>query len=325
LQKLGLKLNGTGTASDITQAYIYAGNNIYTTAGVSISSGTLLGTVTFTGGYAYATSTLSTVAQLPADTDATLVIKVDLATIGINKAGTEGHLVMVDYDSARGVGANSGKTVDGTGNGAQSSGVRMFASYPTFALGPSVATNPNGSNAALKKFAITANSSGSIGIQQIVINVATSSVTLGGLQLHAYTDSGYSQPANVPGGSSGQFGLTNATGGADTTLASSPALVFSQGTYAPLEIAAGQTMYFTLTGNILAIANSANNWTVTATVAGDNTPITAGIENIAAATSSSKFVWSPNATSTASNALGGIGSGDWTNGYGVSGLPSTGL
>ena len=141
-----------------------------------------------------------------------------MATIGTNKAGTEGDLVAINYDSSRGMGANSGKTVDGTGNGATSSGVRMFASYPTFALGPSVGTNPNGTNAALKKFSITANSSGSIGIYQIAINVATSSVTLGNLQLHAYTDSGYSQPANVPGNSNGQFGITNQTMALPTVL-----------------------------------------------------------------------------------------------------------
>ena len=37
-------------------------------------------------------------------------------------------------------------------------------------------------------------------------------------------------------------------------------------------------MYFTLTGNITAIANSANNWTVTATVQGD-TQNFAGVTN----------------------------------------------
>ena len=148
LQKVGFKLyNNTTNPSDITQAYVYAGNNIYTTAGAAISSGTLLGTVTFTGGLATATSTLSTVAQLPADSDATLIVKADLATIGINKAGTEGDLVAVNYDSSRGTGANSGKTVDGTGAGATSNGVRTFASFPTVALGPSVGTNQNGSNA----------------------------------------------------------------------------------------------------------------------------------------------------------------------------------
>ena len=86
-------------------------------------------------------------------------------------------------------------------------------------------------------------------------------------------------------------------------------------------------MYFTLTGNILSIANNANNWTVTATVQGDTTypslPYFMG--NTTDLTSGSNFIWSPNATTTAVTGSAGTGSADWTNGYGVTGLPSTGI
>jgi hypothetical protein len=100
-------------------------------------------------------------------------------------------------------------------------------------------------------------------------------------------------------------------------------------------VSAGSTVYFTLTGNVAPGSN--NSWTVTATLNGDsaypslnqgalyasyipspNMPLLAS--TTAPGIAASKFIWSPNSTSTAATT-----DNAWTNGYGIPGLPSTGL
>ena len=176
LQKLGLSMtNASTTASgampaafasstpaDITQAYVYAGNNILTTSGTAVAAGTLLGTATFTGNNTFATSTLSTAIQLPNNLDATLVIKTDLANIGTSQPGTDGALIQLDYLNAQGTGIQSGQTVYGSAlaSGTGVSGIRTFRSYPTIALDSSMTNSIL--NGDLMRFKVTANSSGSV-------------------------------------------------------------------------------------------------------------------------------------------------------------------
>jgi hypothetical protein len=320
LQKVGLKLTNTASSSaaDLTTVYLYSGNNLVTTGGTTIAPNTLLGTVTFTGSNTSATSTLSQVVQIPVNSAGTIVVKADVAKIGTNQPATSGHLIAVDFNNAQGVGANSGATVmigPGQYTGSNSAGIRIFRAVPVVAIGPAGTTNPNGTSQVLKKFSITAAStdtSASIGIYQIAFGIATSSGvnSLSNLQLHAYTDSGYSQPANVPNTSGGQFGAT---------LGNGSTLYFQQSS--PFEIAQGATVYFALTGNVTP-TSGATNWNVNVTLLGDsNYPSLAGFMGTASAVAgSSYFVWSPNTTTQSSTSAT-----DWTNGYGVSGLPSTGI
>jgi len=319
LQKLGLKLTNTASssASDLSQVYVYAGNNVETTAGAAVAPGTLLGTLIFTGGNTTGTSTLSTVAQLPVNVDSTLVIKGDVANIGTSQPGTEGHKVAVDYNNSQGTGSNSGSTINsGAANfsGSTSAGIRTFKTTPTVALGPSVGASPNGSAQPLKKFSITAGSQGSIGLFQITANISTSTgVTLTNVKLYAYTDSGYSQPANVPGTTGGLFGASTGF------VTSGTAFAINQGSNAPLEIGAGQTMYFTLVGDVSVSGQS--TWSVNTTISGDSAyPALPSFMAQTGGLAGSNFIWSPNATTTS-----GINANDWTNGYGINGLPSTGI
>jgi hypothetical protein len=316
LQKVGLALPNTTSAPSVTTAYIYSGNNLKTTAGVAIPSNTLLGTATFTSGAVTATSTLSVVAQLPADQDSTLIIKADLAPIGVNKPGSEATTTKIDYDSARGVGANSGKTIDSAkiAGFAGSAGVRTFAAFPTVAAGPAGTVNPNGNGQVIKKFSISANSGSTIGLDKVSFSIATSSgITLTNVKLIAYTDNGYSNAANVPGTSSGLFGpaIPNVTSGSTITFtqdgSGSPAK-------APLEISG--TEYFALVGDV-AVNTANGSWTISATLLGD---ATADQLKVPGSLSPNNFVWSGNATSTAQ-----VTDYDWANGFGVAGLPSTGL
>jgi hypothetical protein len=311
LQKVALKLTG-GSTGDIAQAYIYAGNGVFSTSGSAVTPGTLIGTVSFSGG-AIATSTLAQTVQLPVNTDATLIVKADLSRIGVGQSGVEGDLVKIDTNNVNGVGANSGKTVNNS-TATVSSGVAIYATYPTVALGPVAPSNPNGSSQVLKKFSISANSTGPVGLNTLKINIATSSnLLLTNVKLFAYTDAGYSQPANVPGTTGGLFGVSV------PTITSGATQTFSQiaNGNAPLEISGNGTIYFTLVGDV-SYSGTGNNWTVSATLQGDTTR-QGGMSN-ASSTTGGNFVWSPNATTTA-----GVNDADWTNGYGVPGLPSTGI
>ena len=329
LTKLGLQLTNSGNTkssgsgastnsgvNDLNQVYIYQGS-------------TLVGTMTFTGTTAFATSTLMAPITLVKDTDTLLTIKADLATIGASASGGIGDVIKVDPLNAQGSGASSGMTVN-SGATTGVAGIQMFSSFPTFAAGPAVAANPNGSNQALKKFSITANAAGSIGLSQIAVALATTSAAVTNLKLYAYTDSGYSQPANVPGTTGGQFGGTalDAVGAVDIAA---PTVTFYQTT--PLQVSAGTTLYFSVNGTVAPTA-SANNWTVGVTVLGDtssttdpagyNATTTPGrtsyVAGVATSTTGYNFLWSDNATGTATG-----NSIDWSNGYYVPGLPSSGF
>ena len=330
LSKLGLQLTNSGNTkstgagattnsgvNDLNQVYVYQGS-------------TLVGTVTFTGTNVTATSTLLTPITLTKDTDVLLTIKSDIASISAGAAGGIGDVVKVDPLNAQGSGASSGLTVN-AGATAGVAGVQMFKSYPTFAAGPSVGANPNGSSQSLKKFTITANAAGSIGLSQLAIALATSSASVSNLKLFVYTDSGYSQPANVSGTTGGQFGATAAlTSSADVAV---PTVTFYQAT--PLQVSAGATLYFAVVGTVTPNASAAN-WTISATILGDGASTTAVagyntntvtalgrtslVSGVATSTTGSNFLWSDNATTTSANT-----DIDWTNGYFTPGLPSSGF
>jgi len=338
LTKIGLTLTNSGNSksqgaaansgtnggsSDIVQAYIYNGS-------------TLVGTAFFTGTNTTATSTLSTPVALAKDADTLLTVKLDLAQISVSAAGGIGDVVKVDPLNFEASGASSGSTIKGptTSNTVTTgaAGIQMFKSYPTLATGPATATNPNGSAQALKKFSVTANAGGSIGLYQVAVSIATSSATVRNLKLFAFTDASYSSPANVPNTTAGQFGGTAALSAATDIAA--PTVSFYQGT--PLQVSAGQTMYFTLVGDVAPVG-SATNWTITSTILGDSATTTAlanynvnavaalishtgSITGVATSTSASNFIWADNATTTAATT-----DVDWANGFNVPGLSSSGF
>lgn len=322
--KYGSLSTGNGTSSnggsgDVLTAYLYNGS-------------TLVGTATFTGSGTTATSTLSTPVNLPKDTDTVLTIKADLASIGVSSSGGVGDTLTIDPLNAQGSGASSGKTINIAAT-AGVSGVQLFKSFPTVAFVAN-STNPNGTNVTLKEFTVTANASGPIGLDQFAFSIATSSATAYNFKLYAYTDSGYSQGVSSQGSGTGQVGP--ATCGTQTNCVSIPTAVFTATT--PVEVPAGTTYYFKLLGTVTP-TNTANNWTISPTLEGDSSISTIGNAPTYIATTTtaiaaggitsssgagsltgSNFIWSDNATTTSvSNNV------DWTNGYQVPGLPSTGI
>ena len=307
LTKLGLQLtnsgntksSGSGTSTnsgtaDIYQASVYQGS-------------TLVGTLNFDGN-TYGTSTLATPITLVKDVDTLLTIKTDLATIGTSATGGVGDVVKIDPMSAGGNGVTSGMAIS-SGATTGVAGIKMFHSLPTFASGAAAVANPNGSNQVLKKFSITADAAGSIGLGKITVALAATSASVTNLKLYAYADPSYSQPANVPGTTGGQFGATTST--------SSDVVSFMQ--TKPLQVSAGTTLYFSVVGTV-APSTSANNWVISVRVLGDtarsSSPTGYNVNTLNALnTQSNHFLWSDNATGTAI-----VTDIDWANGYAVPGL-----
>ncbi len=313
LTKLGLRLDlgtygsastgagGTATgAGDMTQVYLYS------------STGTLLGTATFTGNNTQATSTLNAPLALMRDTDTTITIKADLAGIGMSAAGGIGNLIKVDAVNFEGTGASSGSTVRG---GATSgvAGVRLFKSYPTLAVDtlPSTGVADN----RLMHFKVTANSAGSIGIAQFAFSVSTTSASVTNINLYGFTDSSYSQAISGQG-TGGLIGTQVNTAINGTAFTYTPTN--------PVQVPAGQTYYFELRASVAGVTTGSS---VVTTLLGDSAyPAvigSAGAYNVATSsnlTAASKFIWAGNSTSTSATA-----DVDWSNGYSLPGLPSSGI
>ncbi|MEK7106841.1 MAG: hypothetical protein AAB899_01470 [Patescibacteria group bacterium] len=187
------------------------------------------------------------------------------------------------------------------------SGIRLLNTYPTVAQGALSSGSGSASAGKLIRFSVAANSAGDVGIARVTFTVATTTgVTISGLGLYAYTDSGYSTPISGQG-ASGLIGTT-------VTATSSDKIQFGASSpTAPIEVPAGQTYYFELRGSPGSLTTGSS---ITTTLLGD-----ASYATLAATSSlSQNFIWSPNATTT-SNAT----HADWTDGASVIGLPSGGL
>jgi hypothetical protein len=311
LTKVGLRLNGTtATPSDVIRAYIYN------------SSNTQVGSVIFTGSAAgdgnyYATSTLSSSVNLPQNVQTLLTIKADLSGIGPGQAGTDGHVVKISLADANGSGVSSGAAVD-SGPTTSVNGVGVFRSYPTVAAITTNGGTLSGGDQTLYEFSVTSDTHNSISLDRINVNIVTSTATGGttavsNLRLYAYTESTFSSAVSqFPNGLVSQL--------PDEVANGSNLMGFT----GPLVIPQATTYYFKVVGYVNQITGtSANSGSVATYIVGDGTPMTGGLSTMYpvgnSALTSASFVWSPNATTTSS-----VLTNDWTNGYGVVGLPSSG-
>ncbi|TSC70487.1 MAG: hypothetical protein CEO12_322 [Parcubacteria group bacterium Gr01-1014_46] len=303
LSKVSLKLTNTASssASDLVQVSIWDG-------------ATQVGTATFTGTSNYATSSALSVV-LPKDADKDLEIRAEFAQIGTGLTGVQGDLVAIDFNGSdstgtQATGANSGSTISATGSSAVS-GARLFSSVPTFALDT---LSGNGvTDGKLMRFKVTAGSNvgnHGVGINQFKFTMSTTSATVSAVNLYGYTESTYS--SGISGFTSGQLATSNVAPGVLGAVTITPSAV--------VNIPAGSTYYFELRGTV---TGSGTAYSVNTILSGDTSypALAANMGSSASVVSASaNLVWSPNATTT-SNAS----HIDWTNGYGVSGLPSSGL
>jgi hypothetical protein len=258
LQRIGLVISNraSSTAADLVQVTLWNG-------------ATQIGTAVFTGTNLNATSTLSVPVNLPKDTDTLITVKGDLSAIGTSQPVTgSGHLLAVNIDNntnTYGTGVGSGATINATGSSAVS-GIRIFKSYPT--LTQDTLASAGAADNKLLRFKVTANSSGSIGISEINLTIATSSTNYAvfptGVNVFAFTDSAYSQ--GISGVSSG--GQLSASNVAPTLTAVSITPQTSGGTATTLQVPAGTTRYFEVrsTGG----TGSGTSWSLTTTLLGDS-------------------------------------------------------
>ena len=322
LNKIGLKLtnSASSSASSLVNVTVWDG-------------ATQVGSAVFTGSNTYATSTFTSSLLLPKDTDKVLTIKADFSAIGTSQPGTQGHLIAIDVAGSdttgtSGTGVGSGSTIDlATSNSSAStavSGVRVFKSFPTFAK-VAVPTNTlNNGEQSLLRFRVTASSAGDVGIYKFTVRVATTTATVTGVNIRAYTDSAFSTPVSGLT-SDGSMLATSLTGTAWASSATDLE-VFAQTSAAAsttIQVPAGATRYFDVVGTV---AGSATGASVQTQLQGDAAYPGLSVFMGSALSinndvgSNNDFIWSPNATSTSVNA-----SLDWTNGYGLVGLPASNM
>ncbi|MBI5645130.1 hypothetical protein HY970_03460 [Candidatus Kaiserbacteria bacterium] len=290
---------------------------------------TQVGTAIFAGSR-FATSTLSSTVTIPANGFKVITVKGNLNSIGVGQATTTSYFAKVDYDNddstgTRAIGQSSGSTINRTSaSDTASNGVRAYRSLPTLAkLAVPSSTLINGTM-DVYRFSVSANAVNDVSLYQIVANVATSSnsttngsTTVSSVKVYAYTDSGFSNP--VPGFTDGQIvaTVTGLLSGDDNELQLSSILT----------IPAGSTYYFKINATITGLSGT-QSWkgTVSTYLAGDSAemslPATRQMNTATNADSDANddFIWSPNSTSTTPS----FNNVDWTNGYGVLGLPGTG-
>lgn len=312
LNRIGLVLTNTASSSatDLVQVSLWDG-------------ATQIGTATFLGTATSATSTLSTALVIPKDGDKDITIKVDLARVGVGEAGTSGALIAVDSNATvdstgtQGTGVSSGAQLNATGS-SSSSGVRLFRSYPTISLGSGLSAN-GVTDGKLMRFAVTANTNGGISINQFKFTLSTTSVTVSAVNLFGYSESTYS--SGISGFVSGQIAASTYAPTSAGAVTITPSSI--------INIPAGTTYYFELRGTVTGTGTA---YSVNTTLLGDSVHTTGFVPSYTAggtglmATSSSyvlsvnNLVWSPNSTTT-----GSAVNTDWSNGFGVLGLPSSGL
>jgi hypothetical protein len=239
-----------------------------------------------------------------------ITIKVDLAQIGVSSSGGIGNLVKVDPLNFEGTGASSGTTVRGGATGSVS-GVRLFKSYPIIALDTLSSTGVT--DGRLMRFKIKASDSGPVSIGVFKATTTPTSATISNLQLFGFTDSSYSSPISGQG-SGGQIGSTLNYGA--NPLNFTPT--------SPVVIPAGTFYYFELRASVAGVISGSS---IVSKFLGDSaygTTFTTGYnaQTLAQAstTDAGNFIWSGNSTSTPV-----AGDLDWSNGYSIPGLPSSGL
>ena len=328
ITRIGLRLTGAVTTAttiastspaDLVSVYLYDG-------------ATLIGTAQFNGNDITATSTLNTGVTVTRDSNKLITIKADYGDISPSSAAVEGHHVKIDVDAngtnTQGNGLMSGTTINSTGSTAFA-GQRLFGSYPVVAQDTLPGTGmADGRLIRFKITAVSKTNDSDVGLYQFKFVISTTTPgAVSAVNLFGYTDAQYSQPiSGVSAG--GQFMAANqapGTAGALTITAQD-----SSGTATQVQVPQGATRYFELKGTTVSGTN-ANVTTVlsgdaaypvlgTTSPGGATSPYQGAFVTTAGGLSGSNLVWSPNGTTTAT--YQGL---DWTNGFGVQGLPQSGF
>ncbi|MFM2357526.1 MAG: hypothetical protein RJA61_263 [Candidatus Parcubacteria bacterium] len=286
---------------------------------------TQVGSATFVGSSRNATSTLTSTFTIPRDTDKVLTLKGDISDIGVSKSGTSGHLVAVNYDGndstgTRGIGQDSSSTINTSSTSdTAAEGVRMFNTFPTFTK-LSVPTNTlNNGSQSLLRFKVDANSANDLGIYKFTVKIATTTAIVTNINIFGFTDSGFSTP--VSGITSGGQLEASDVSGVDSSGIVEIYANTSSNVVTTLQIPAGGSRWFEVRGTV---AGAATGTSVQTQIEGDAAfPSLSGFTSSASgidADANDDFIWSPNSTGTTA-----VDTDDFTNGFGLIGLPTTNM
>lgn len=305
--------------------------------------GVMLGSEPITSSMSTAIVALTNSLTVPQNECRDVVLKSDLNTIGIGEVGQNGTFVKIDITSTgtRGTGNSSGLTITPIGN-TNTMGMRVFKTYPIIAAVSIPSTGA--ASGHLMRFKATVSSKGDAsfakGTFRVQLRDATGNIVPGGVtnvNLYGYTDT--TCTTTVPGTIGGQLAYPSVTPDANGLVRIRPP--------APLVIPAGMTYCFDLRGTVNAPSSV---YTITTTFMGDaqvatfTTNIIAGCPTGAANNTitgevcptgvntkmgtvadleaiDAMTIWSPNGQLPSSY----VTSVNWTNGYGVFGLPGSGI
>jgi hypothetical protein len=287
LTKIGLTLT-SGKSSDVSHVSLFT------------RYGELLGTAVFIGNSSSAVSSLSSSVQVAKDTDSIVIVKADLTSVGTGQPGTPGALIQIRPNpDTMGTGVSSGKAVYSNATNLDTAGVRVFKSYPTFAK--DALPSEGLADGRLMRFKVTAAPSGSVGISNFGLRVASTGVGVSSVTVAVFSDAAYTMPVYEAG-----------SGGYREDSGTRYDIQFNPG---GLQIPAGQTRYFEVRSVITSL--STGSGTTLTTLIPDTTTF-AGMSSRLGLFAGNYFIWSPNTLTTST-----FEANDWTNGYGVVGLNSS--
>lgn len=295
------------SVSDITQATLWDGWTKIGTAIFLPGSQIPLGYV--------ATAALTPGVTIPKDSSKIITVRVDVANIGSNQAGTAGHKIQLGIAAVTGVGQTSGMSVVKdmkTGGAPNSSPLYIYKSYPTVSLDTYTLPSSGAADGKLIRFRVNANAAGMVSLAGMAFNVqGLASVANGQVDLCAYTDAGYSSPVSpYPSGCIQGLAISYASSGGYMWFSS------------PVHIPAGATYYFELrdSGKGTGLVTSLQSGTITTTLLGASGYGGGIVSATSLQGKDAVFVWSGNTKTTSQ-----FSDSDWTVGYLVPGLPANGL
>jgi hypothetical protein len=286
----------------------------------------------------YATSTLSTPIHVQRGESETVVIKGDLSShTADSHTGAFGALLTVNYDGNNNglngnyaTGVDSGATISGgTTSDVTTNGVRIYRTVPTIEDVTDSDSLSAGSD--LYKIKVTAGSGRDVTLRAMTFDVlATGISNTDGWQL--YGPNGAVNATGVATSTSGNAGVggEGASSGADGRRLR---INFDAGATDRI-IPAGTSKVYTLRASTISGLTSSNTETIAINLLGDtahvdgvhsaNLHLAQVVEIENGASTTDRFIWSPNSTTTSSAAASEETNEDWANSYGLPGFPGVG-
>ena len=316
---------------------------------------TALATAEFTNNEDYATSTVmnGSVFNVASGAGRTMVVKGTIGAITtVGPLTQSGDLLIVTWD-ADAAGLNGGNYAVGASSGTNISpttaadvtptGVRIMKAYPTMAkIAPPTSVLTTNSAFVLYRFSVTANN-GDVALYKFnfTIGSSTKSATTSQYSLYAFIDSGFSS-ADTTFSTDGLLNAGSCVNGknvASQDVNDDVIQVYMDATSCntattTYKVPSTQTRWFEFRANVASVETGTGSEYITAQLDGDaayptNVPggavVLTGLAMGSASSidgdSHDDFIWSPISTTTSVSRH----DQDWTNGYGVVGLPSTSM